>query len=159
MLREAPQGLVVSVEGPGGSCTLTKNATKAAVSRRAASALRRFWYGATGGGGQSAAATLPVLFEPDPEDIPFLELLAALPAENPKFHFIATMTAMAKSRREWTGETGVIDREMLLRHFPDQSGPFTTSQVLLRWLPPMRKMLASAGVDEDDIRTEEFSGY
>jgi len=160
VLRQAPHELEVRVEGPGGSFTVHKNATKPAVFLAGGIGITPFLSMVR----QAAKDKPPQLFylsysNRRPEDAPFLGVLAALPAENPNFHFIATMTAMAKSRRQWTGETGIIDREMVLRHVPAPVGPIYYIAGPPAMVAAMGKMLASAGVDDDDIRIEEFSGY
>ena len=160
VLRQAPQGLEVRVEGPGGSFALHKNATKPAVFLAGGIGITPFLSMVRQAAKDKAPQLLYVFYSNRrPEDTPFLDLLAAVPAENPNFHFIATMTAMAKSRRQWTGETGVIDREMLLRHVSELVGPIYYVAGPPAMVTAMRAMLASAGLDEDDIRTEEFSGY
>ena len=75
------------------------------------------------------------------------------------FHLIATMTDMAKSERSWKGETGFINQEMLTTHLPSLQGPIYYLAGPPAMVTAMRKMLADAAVDVDDIRTEEFSGY
>jgi ferredoxin-NADP reductase len=69
------------------------------------------------------------------------------------------MTEMEGSQRPWTGERGVIDRGMLLRHLSDLQGPIYYLAGPPAMVTAMRSMLVSAAIDEDDIRTEEFSGY
>jgi ferredoxin-NADP reductase len=69
------------------------------------------------------------------------------------------MTEMARSRRPWRGLTGVIDRTMLLAHLSNLAGPIYYSAGPPGMVTAMRQMLTGAGVDEDDIRTEEFAGY
>jgi ferredoxin-NADP reductase len=59
----------------------------------------------------------------------------------------------------WKGERGHIDAAMLGRHLDG-----VTDAIYYLTGPPgmvhgLRNMLVDAGVDEDDIRTEEFSGY
>jgi ferredoxin-NADP reductase len=94
-----------------------------------------------------------------PEDAAFLDLLSEATKQNPNFHLIATMTEMDKSHREWKGKTGSINKDMLTQHLASLQGPI----YYLAGPPPMvaamRHMLIEAEVDEDDIRTEEFSGY
>ena len=160
VLRKAPPGLEVKIEGPGGSFTLHKNAAKPGVFLAGGIGITPF-LSIVRQAAKDRAPQLLYLFYSNrrPEDAPFLDLLAGLPAENPNFHFIPTMTAMAKSRRQWTGETGIIDREMLLRHVQEPIGPIYYVAGPPAMVTAMRKMLVSVGVDEDDIRTEEFSGY
>jgi len=51
-----------------------------------------------------------------PEDAAFLDTLQTLEKTNPNFRLICTMTEMSKSKKEWKGETVLIDKEMLSRH-------------------------------------------
>lgn len=94
-----------------------------------------------------------------PEDAVFLSALTNLPAQNPNFHFVPTMTDMEKSKLEWTGDRGSINREMLERHLPSLQGPIYYSAGPPTMVAAMRQILTGAGIGEDDIRTEEFSGY
>ena len=94
-----------------------------------------------------------------PEDAAFLDLLSEATKQNPNFHLIATMTGMDKSHREWKGETGFINKDMLTKHLPSLQGPIYYLAGPPAMVAAMRRMLIEAGVDEDDIRTEEFSGY
>lgn len=160
VLRNALPGLEVKIESPGGSFTLHKNATKPAVLLAGGIGITPFLSMV-----RQAAKDKPLqllyLFYSNrrSEDAPFLDLLGRLPAENTNFRFIPTMTGMAKSHRQWTGETGVINKEMLLRYVPQPVGPIYYIAGPPAMVTAIRKMLVSAGVDEDDVRTEEFSGY
>jgi ferredoxin-NADP reductase len=94
-----------------------------------------------------------------PEDTAFLDTLQNLEMTNPNLRLICTMTEMSKSEKEWKGETVVIDQEMLSRHLATLQGPIYYSAGPPAMVAGMRAMLVSAGVDEDDIRTEDFAGY
>jgi ferredoxin-NADP reductase len=94
-----------------------------------------------------------------PEDTPFLDTLQMLEKSNPNFQLVCTMTEMSQSRREWKGETGLISQEMLSRHLTSLQGPIYYVAGPPAMVEGMRKMLVGAGVDEDDIRTEDFAGY
>ena len=82
-----------------------------------------------------------------------------LEKSNPNFRLICTMTAMPQSQKEWTGETGFISKEMLAKHLTNLQGPVYYIAGPPAMVGGMRKMLVGAGIDEDDIRTEEFGGY
>jgi ferredoxin-NADP reductase len=69
------------------------------------------------------------------------------------------MTEMSKSRREWTGETSVINKELLAKHLPAMQGPIYYTAGPPGMVTAMRGMLTDAGVGEADIRTEKFAGY
>jgi len=94
-----------------------------------------------------------------PEDAAFLDILQGLEKTNPNFRLVAAMTEMARSDREWKGETGFINGEMLARHLGTLHGPIYYVAGPPPMVTAMREMLVGAGVDEDDIRTEEFTGY
>jgi hypothetical protein len=71
-----------------------------------------------------------------PEDAAFLDILQGREKTNPNFRLVATMTEMARSSREWRGETGFINREMLARHLGTLQGPSTTLPDLHPWSRP-----------------------
>ena len=82
-----------------------------------------------------------------------------LEKSNPNFHLVCTMTEMSKSKKEWKGETGLINQEMLTRHLTSLQGPIFYVAGPPAMVGGMRQMLVGANVDEDDIRTEDFAGY
>jgi ferredoxin-NADP reductase len=94
-----------------------------------------------------------------PEDTAFLDTLQTLETTNPNLHLICTMTEMSKSKKEWTGETALIDKEMLCRHLANLQGPIYYIAGPPAMVTAMRETLVSAGVEESDIRTDEFVGY
>jgi ferredoxin-NADP reductase len=94
-----------------------------------------------------------------PEDAPLLNTLENLEKTNPNFYLIRTMTEMSKSKKEWKGETVPISQDMLFRHFATLQGLIYYSAGPPAMVAGMRAMLVRAGVDEDDIRTEDFAGY
>lgn len=69
------------------------------------------------------------------------------------------MTKMERSRQAWTGETGYITQEMLQRYVDDLTAPIYYSTGPATLVAAMRNLLNEAGVDDDAIRTEEFTGY
>jgi len=52
-----------------------------------------------------------------------------------------------------------IDQEMLSRHLAILQGPIYYSAGPPAMVAGMKEMLVSAGIEEDDIRTEDFAGY
>jgi Na+-transporting NADH:ubiquinone oxidoreductase subunit NqrF len=73
--------------------------------------------------------------------------------------FFGTMTDMARSGRSWGGETGFIDQEMLSRYLKRAASPIYYIAGPPAMVTALREMLNHAGVDDDDIRMEEFAGY
>jgi Na+-transporting NADH:ubiquinone oxidoreductase subunit NqrF len=78
---------------------------------------------------------------------------------NPRFRFVPILTRTDKNYRGWKGETGHLSAEMLLTCVGILRGPIyyiagPPTMVAGAW-----RTLSEVGVDEDDIRTEEFAGY
>lgn len=94
-----------------------------------------------------------------PEDAAFLDELMEIQEKNPNYTFIGTMTEIEKSDRKWDGETGYINKAMLEKHVGDLTLPIYYVAGPASMVTAMRKTLNEAGVDDDNIRTEEFSGY
>jgi ferredoxin-NADP reductase len=94
-----------------------------------------------------------------PEDAAFLTELQELEKENPNYHFIGTMTEMEKSKLPWEGERGYIDETMLRKHLHDVMNPIYYIAGPPAMVAAMRAVLTKVGVNDDDVRTEEFSGY
>jgi Na+-transporting NADH:ubiquinone oxidoreductase subunit NqrF len=101
-----------------------------------------------------------------PEDAPFVDELDGLARANANFTVIPTMTRMRDSHRRWTGETGYINEALIEKYLKHASSPAKEPSRPIYYIagPPamvagLRTMLSTAGVDDDDIRTEEFTGY
>ncbi len=159
-LRTIPLGTEINISQPGGSFNLHKNSSKAAVFLAGGIGVTPFMSIL----GHADHEHLPhklYLFYSNrrPEDAAFLGTLQDLSNHNPNFRLIPTMTKMARSKREWDGETGFIDGQMLSRHLNTLQSPIYYIAGPPAMVASMREMLVSAGADEDDIRTEEFPGY
>jgi ferredoxin-NADP reductase len=160
VLRTMDIGTEVSLDAPYGSFTLHNNSSIPAVFL-------------TGGIGvtpvrsivlQAAYDGLPhkiFVFDSNrkPEDAAFLNELREAQQKNPNYIFIGTMTELEKSHRQWDGETGYINEAMLEKHVGDLTLPIYYLAGPASMVTAMRKTLNDAGVDDDNIRTEEFSGY
>lgn len=94
-----------------------------------------------------------------PEDAPFLEEMQALEKENLNFKLIACMTEAEKSSRSWTGERGRITHRMLAKHLTGLSSAIYYITGPPAFVKAMHEMLLNTGVDDDNIRIEEFGGY
>ena len=94
-----------------------------------------------------------------PEDAAFLSELMAAGERIPGYSFVGTMAEMEKSDADWSGETGFITGAMLRKHINDLSLPIYYIVGPPAMVRAMREMLNETGVNEDNIRTEEFSGY
>ncbi|HEU5350854.1 MAG TPA: FAD-dependent oxidoreductase [Terracidiphilus sp.] len=160
VLRHASPGTQVKIDGPFGDLRLHNDSSRAAVMLCGGIGItpfRSIILNAT----QNKLPHRIFLFYSNrgPEDAPFLEELQALEKQNPNFKLIACMTGMEKSRRSWNGESDKISRNMLEKHL----GGFPPAIYYVTGPPGfvagMRAMLADSGVDDDNVRTEEFGGY
>jgi ferredoxin-NADP reductase len=93
------------------------------------------------------------------EDAAFMEALGKLGEANPRFRFVPTFTRLPKNYRGWKGETGHISPEMLSTHVGKLRGPIYYLAGPPAMVAGACRTLCEAGVDQDDIRTEEFAGY
>lgn len=159
-LKSVPLGTEVTIEGGFGSLTLHKNTTKPGVFLAGGIGITPFMSILRQAAHDKLAHELYLFYSNRrPEDAPFLAELESLQQQNPHFHLIASMTEMEKSHREWKGETGFLNSALLRKHIADLHGPIYYIAGPPAMVKAMREMLVSTGVDEDDIRTEEFAGY
>jgi len=160
VLRSMAPGTEIKLEGPMGSFNLHKNASKPAVLLAGGIGITPFMSMVREAARQKDPHQIYVFYSNRrPEDTAFLDELTALEQQNPNFHLIATMVEMDKSKQLWNGERGFIDAPMLKRHLPELNGPIYYIAGPPAMVAAVRDMLAKAGVDEDDIRAEDFAGY
>jgi Na+-transporting NADH:ubiquinone oxidoreductase subunit NqrF len=69
------------------------------------------------------------------------------------------MTEMAKSHDQWSGETGYINEEMMAKYLGAANSPIYYIVGPPKMVSGLHKMINESGIDDDDIRTEDFSGY
>lgn len=160
VLTTMEAGTELTLDAPHGSFTLHNNASIPAV----------FLAGGIGITParsiilQAAHDKLPhkiFLFDSNkrPEDTAFLDDLVAAQKENPNYTFVGTMTQMEDSKHAWQGETGFITQAMLQKYISDLTLPIYYVAGPRAMVDAMRTLLSKAGVNDDNIRTEEFSGY
>lgn len=160
VLRDLEPGAPFVIDGPFGSFTLHENAARPAVFLSGGIGITPFYSIIR----DAAARELPhklFLFYSNrrPEDAAFLEELTALAAAHPQFSFIPTMTLMEQSSQPWQGERGFIDSAMISRHLAGVQDAIYYLAGPAAMVAAMRTALTGMGVSNDDIRTEEFSGY
>ena len=93
-----------------------------------------------------------------PEDAPFLKDLEALQEPHVRT-IVPTMTQITPLDLSWNGEIGRIDHSMLARHLKSAMSPIYYLAGPPRMVTGLHEMLKNLGVGDNDIRTEEFSGY
>jgi ferredoxin-NADP reductase len=167
VLRSMPLNSEVKIEGPFGNLTLHNNSSRPAVLLAGGIGITPFRSIVENAVNEKLPHRIFLFYSNRrPEDAAFLEELQALEAQNANYKLIATMTEAEKSARPWKGEVGMIDYKMLDRHLKAAATPEWYSAGPIYYIagPPqmvrdLQTMLTNAGVDSDDIRVEEFSGY
>ena len=94
-----------------------------------------------------------------PEDAPFLAEFRDIARSNPNFTFVPTMSQMDRSRLPWDGDVGRIEADLLQKYLGEGASPVYYIAGPPKMVADLREMLVSSGVNEDDIRAEEFTGY
>jgi ferredoxin-NADP reductase len=155
-----PIGSAARIEGPMGSFSLHNNTARPAVLLAGGIGIAPFLSMLSYATGAQLNHTI-VLFYANRylEDAAFMDALWKLERANPRFRFIPTLTRTDKYYRGWKGETGHISSEMLVAQVGTLHGPIYYIAGPPTMVAATRRTLCDLGVDEDDIRTEEFDGY
>ena len=159
-LAVLPLGASLGIDGPFGSLTLHKKAERAGVLIAGGIGITPFMSMLRHAVEQRSAQTLVLLYSNRrPEDAAFLTELQALARRHPPLRLLATMTDMAHSTQAWDGATGHIDGAFVQRAVAGLPAPVFYVAGPPAMVEAMREALQDAGVDEDDVRSEEFFGY
>jgi ferredoxin-NADP reductase len=92
-----------------------------------------------------------------PTDAAFIDELRALAEQDPNLTFVPTMTGEPSST--WDQERGRIDMSMVQRHAASLKDPIYYITGPGKMVEGLHAMLRDAGVTDEAIRTEEFTGY
>jgi ferredoxin-NADP reductase len=153
-------GSSVGLEGPFGSLTLHNDRTRPAVFIAGGIGITPFMSVLRQATRDQLAQQLLLLYSNRrPEDTAFLAELQQLEQQNRNFRLIATMTDMDESRRPWQGETGPIDDGLVKRATSGLTLPIYYLAGPPKMVEAMRRTLSGAGIDDDNVRGEEFFGY
>jgi len=159
VLRTMPIGTAVKIEGPFGDLRLHHAARPAVVLTGGIgiTPFRSILIETIRNGG--LPYTVVVFYaNRRPQDAAFLDELRELAKQDPNLTFIPTMSGLDPAE-PWDGERGHVDASMLARHLDGISNAIYYLTGPPGMVLGLRSMLVDAGVDEDDIRTEEFTGY
>jgi ferredoxin-NADP reductase len=157
-LKAAALGTTFIVSRPRGSFNLHRDITRPAVFLAGGigiSPIRSILQSAT----QERLSHRMYLFYSNREadDAAFIEELQGMAAQNPNFTLVPTITG--NKTLAWRYEKGHINREMLTRHLLGLDGPIYYIAGPSGMVTAMTELLKSSGVNEDDMRTEEFGDY
>ena len=150
----------VRISGPFGSFTLHTDASRPAVFLVGGIGITPFRSMILQAAKDKLAHKLHLFYSNRrPEDAAFLDDLQKTEKQNPNYKFIGTMTDIRKSKRPWQGATGHITNEMLRKWVRALNGPIYYTAGPPGMVAAMRQMVNTSGIADDDIRTEEFTGY
>jgi ferredoxin-NADP reductase len=156
-LAELPVGAAVDVEQPKGDFLLPEDTAQEYVFIAGGIGITVFRVMLRHIADEGLAHRVTLVYSNrDAESTAFLDELQELASGNPNLRLVLTMT----EDPSWDGESRKIDAAMLRDHLGDDLGAYT----YLIAGPPgmveaMETMLAEAGVPEEQVRPERFSGY
>ena len=160
VLKALRTDALVQLEGPFGSLTLHSNRSRPAVFIAGGIGITPFMSILRQAAKEQLPQQLILLYSNhQPEDAAFLGELQQLAQRNKNFRLIATMTKMTESGHPWDGETGHVNEPMLRRVGSELSAPVYYVAGPSSMVQAMRQTLNHMGINDDDIRSEEFYGY
>ncbi len=156
-LRALPVGTEVEVEPPKGRFVLPKDPSRPLVFVAGGIGITPFRSMLRFLRGQEVAYRVTLIYSNrDRESAAFLDELRALEQELPDFRLVLTMT----QDPGWPGERRRVDAEFFTDYLGDDLSAFT---FLVAGPPGMtagaREALRQAGVEEENVMAERFSGY
>jgi len=159
-LARLPIGGAAEIDGPFGSLILHNKPARAAVFMAGGIGITPFMSMLRHAAHSALPHSLVLLYSSRrPEDSAFLSELQRLEGRNPNFRLVVTMTRMGESRLPWSGEKGPIDEALLKRSTEGLANPIYYVAGPPAMVGALRDILERAGVDVDDVRSEEFYGY
>ncbi len=155
-----PVGSLIQIEGPFGSLTLHNDLARPAVLIAGGIGITPFMSILRQATHDRREQRLVLLYSNRrPEDTAFLSELQNLEERNLNFRLAATMTLMGASVQPWGGQTGMVNEALLKAAVEGQPNPIYYVAGPPALVAGMRQTLHDSGVDDDDIRSEEFYGY
>lgn len=166
VLRSMPLGTKVKLEGPFGNFTLHNNVARPAVMIAGGIGVTPFRSIVHRAAHEHLSHRILLLFANRfPEIAPFLDEFRSLESANKNFIFVPVMTNMSDSHSAWSGVAGNLDFALIQRQVAAiPKGAGVGSPIYYVAGPPgmvtaLHGVLNAGGVDDDDIRVEEFGGY
>ena len=154
-------GDAVSLDGPFGSLTLHKDTARAAIFVAGGIGITPFMSILRHAAHDDRPRVITLLYSNRrPEDAPFLQELQRLDeVHRGWFRLIATMTEPADGGQDWNGLTGTIGPDLIRSVIVRPAAPVFYVAGPPAMVAGMRRTLNGLGINDDDIRSEDFSGY
>jgi ferredoxin-NADP reductase len=158
VLKDLPIGTEVKLDAPYGDFTLHKTETTPAVfiiGGIGVTPVRSMVAQATH---DKTSHKITLLHSArTPADLPFASDFVHFAQENPNFAYVPVASDAAPD--DWPGEHGRVDETMIRKYVPELDTPIFYLSGPEGMVKAMRQLLVGANVNEDNIRTEEFTGY
>lgn len=149
-LMDAPLGTTVEVDGPYGSFTLHRNASRPALLLA---------------GGIGVTPFRSIIKDATERNLPHRITLLYSNRNRNSAAFLSDLEGWARDSRNvaivpvFTDETGFMTADTIRRHGPDPATSIAYAAGPDGFVKAMRQALIDAGYDPDNVRTEEFPGY
>jgi ferredoxin-NADP reductase len=158
VLKDLPIGTEVKLDAPYGDFTLHKNEMTPAVFLIGGIGVTPVLSMVAQATHDKSAHQLTLLHANRTlADAPFTEDFEQLAAKNPNFTYMPVLSSEETPKPSF--EQGRIDEAMLRRYVIDLHAPKYYLSGPEGMVKAMRQLLIGLNIDEDNIRTEEFSGY
>lgn len=159
VLRSMPLGTELEFAGPFGSFTLHNKASRPAVFLTGGIGITPVRSMVLQAAKEKLAHKIFLFYgNKSPQEIAFFNELQDLERENRNYTFIPTIDK-ADSQGLWKGNIGFINETLVKKHVSLSENPIFYMCGPAPMVLAMRQLLNGIGVDDDDIRSEEFTGY
>lgn len=149
----------LSIDGPFGSMTLQSNQDRPAVFLAGGIGITPFLSMIRHVVQQGLPHDVTLFYSNrTPEDTVYLDELKDTAKTQGNIAVIPTMTDISGDS-SWAGETRPISSEMLHDYLSDVSAPIYYIAGPPQMVKGVQQMLDEIGIEEDDVRFEEFAGY
>lgn len=157
-LAAIPMGAPVEFDGPMGGFTLHKDSARPAVFLTGGIGITPVRSIVEHASEQGLPHHITVFYSNATRArIAFFDDFKSWSDKNANLSFVPTLTDERPA--DWNYETGLLDRHMLSRHIPDLQAPVYYVVGPPAMVAAMKAMLDEIGIDEMQIRTEDFAGY
>jgi len=157
-LKEVPLGTTVDMMGPMGGLTLHKDSKRPAVFLTGGIGITPVRSIAKHATEERLPHRIVVLYSNRTRALSaFIDEFETWSRTNPNLSFVPTLTN--EEPPGWPFELGIIDEAMVRRHVSDLEAPIYYVVGPPGMVAAMRELLEMVGVDEMQIKTEDFAGY